>query len=199
MISIISLYLNIIIDTYIIIMNSSYLEKLDYGNIFSLTTFLNSPKNIIEFGILDGYSLQEFAESCSNDCSIKAYDIFGEFNGNHADQNKLQEIFKDYSNVKIQYGDFYKKIAEIEDNSIDILHIDIANNGDVYEFVFQNYIKKMTTEGIILMEGGSIERDNIDWMNKYNKPKMQPILQKYSNIYQIKTIGSIPALTIVKL
>lgn len=184
---------------YKYIMNSSYLEKLDYGNIFSLITFLKNPKKIVEFGILNGYSLKEFAESTTSNCKIEAYDIFDNFNGNHADQNKLQEIFKKYPNVKIQYRDFYKELDRFEDKSIDVLHIDIANNGNVYEFVFQNYIKKMTIGGIILIEGGSIERDNIEWMNKYSKLKIQPILQKYSDIYEIKTIGTFPSLTIVKL
>ena len=82
--------------------------------------------------------------------------------------------------------------------SIDILHIDIANNGDVYEYMFQNYIHKIKDNGIVLMEGGSKNRDNIKWMVKYNKPKIQPILKKWSQIYDIKTIGDIPSITLIK-
>ena len=34
--------------------------------------------------------------------------------------------------------------------------------------MFQNYIDKLKDDGIILMEGGSLERDNIEWRFKYN-------------------------------
>ena len=178
-------------------MKSSYTEKIDYGNIISIITFLKNPKKIVEFGILNGYSLKEFIESANSNCCIEAYDIFDDFTGNHADKDTLLKTFKKYSNIKIEYRDFYKKIEEIDDNSIDILHVDIANNGDVYEFVFQNYMQKISTNGVIIMEGGSVERDNIEWMNKYNKYKIKPIIDKYSKAYNIKTIGTIPSLTII--
>jgi hypothetical protein len=48
------------------------------------------------------------------------------------------------------------------------------------------------------MEGGSLERDNIEWMIKYNKPKIIPVLKKYSELYNIKTIGNIPSITLIK-
>jgi len=180
-------------------MKSSYTENINYGNIFSIITFLKNPKKIVEFGILNGYSLKEFTESANSNCSIEAYDIFDNFTGNHANKDTIYKTFEKYSNVKIEYGDFYKKIEEIDDKSIDILHIDIANNGDVYEFIFQNYIQKMNTNGIIILEGGAIERDNIEWMNKYNKPKIKPIIDKYSNIYNIKTVGTMPSITLIKI
>ena len=86
----------------------------------------------------------------------------------------------------------------VVNKSIDILHIDIANNADVCEFIFQNYVKKLKDDGVILMEGGSFQRDNIEWMIKYNKPKIKPILEKYSEKFHIKTIGEIPSITIIK-
>ena len=81
----------------------------------------------------------------------------------------------------------------------DLIHIDIANNGDIYQFVFDNYIQKISSGGTIILEGGSVERDNIEWMNKYNKCKIQPVLEKYSNVYNIKTFGEIPSITIINL
>ena len=90
---------------------------------------------------------------------------------------------------------YYKNI---HDKSIDILHIDIANNGDIYECMFQNYIHKIKDNGIILMEGGSEERDNVEWMIKYDKSKINPVLDKYRDNYDIKIIGEIPSITIIK-
>ena len=179
-------------------MNSSYTSKIDFGDIISTITFLKNPKKIVEFGILEGFSLTKFVENSNKTTSIDAYDIFDKFNGNHAVKDKLDNIFNKYPNVNIQEVDFYEGFKKYPDKSIDILHIDIANNGDVYQFVFDNYIQKIADNGIILMEGGSEKRDNIEWMIKYNKPKIQPVLEKYKDKYNIKVIGGFPSLTIIK-
>ena len=179
-------------------MNSSYNNKINFGDIISAITFLKKPQKIVECGILEGYSLSKFIENSSSNTQIVAYDIFDKFNGNHAIKDKIFQQFNMYDNVNIYYGDFYSVYKNHNDKSIDILHIDIANNGDVCEFMFQNYLDKVKDNGIVLMEGGSEERDNIEWMIKYNKPKIKPVLKKYCENYDIKTIGKIPSITIIK-
>ena len=126
------------------------------------------------------------------DTSIEAYDIFEEFNGNHAKKDKLVSSFKDYNNVSINYGNFYEVYKNI--NNVDIIHIDIANNGDVYEYAVKNYLPKLSDNGILLMEGGSEERDNVKWMIKYKKPQIQPIIKKYG----FKVIGTFPSISILR-
>jgi len=180
-------------------MNSSYKNNIEYKDIFSTICFLNEPFKIIEFGILDGYSLKAMADIVNSTCSIEAYDIFEEFKGNAANKEKIEKEFQVYPNISIHYGDFYKQIELLTNNSIDILHIDIANDGDVYEFVFNNYINKMKEGGIIIMEGGSFERDNVEWMIKYKKNPIKPVLNIYSQKYNIMTLGIIPSITIIKL
>lgn len=177
---------------------SSYKNSLNYKDIFKTICFMHQNcKKIVEIGILDGYSLKTIADSVSNICQIDAYDIFDDFNGNRANKEKLNNIFTPYTNVNILYGDFYNLVNTFDNNSIDILHIDIANNGNIYEYVFNNYINKIKNNGIIVLEGGSNERDNIEWMNKYNYPKMKPILEQFSSTYNILTIGNIPSITII--
>jgi predicted O-methyltransferase YrrM len=179
-------------------MKSSYKNNLDYKDIFDTLCFLKNPQKIVEIGILDGYSLKAMADNVSSSCQIDAYDIFEEFNGNGANKEKLSQTFTEYKNVNIQYGDFYKVIDNLYDESIDILHIDIANNGEVFEFALTKYITKIKKDGIIILEGGSKERDEIGWMNKYNKPKITPILNKYKDDFKIKIIGTLPSLTIIQ-
>jgi len=186
-------------NLHIIIMKSSYLNNLNYGDIFKTILFMINPTSIVEIGILDGFSLKTMTDNTSNNCVIKAYDIFDEFNGHSADKEALQKEFLKNDNVTIEYGDFYKLCDDIQDNSIDLLHIDIANNGDVFEYVIKNYMKKIKRNGIIILEGGSNERDNVEWMNIYNKPKIQPIIEKYSSSVNIKVIGKIPSLSIITL
>ena len=167
-------------------MNSSYNNNVTFGDVLDSIVFTLNPKKIIEVGILEGFSLERFVESSDSDTIIQAYDIFEEFNGNHAKKDKLVSMFKKYNNVTINYGDFYEVHNIISD--VDIIHIDIANNGDVFEYAIKNYLPKLSENGIMIMEGGSEQRDNVEWMIKYNKPKIQPVIQKYNSLYDIKTI-----------
>lgn len=180
-------------------MKSSYNNNLNYSDLFKVICLLINPKQIVEIGVLNGYSLKSLCDNSSKTCKINAYDIFDEFNGNSANKEKILNEFKNYDNIKIEYGDYYKVVNTFQDNSIDILHIDIANNGTVFEFLFKNYIKKIKKGGVIILEGGTPERDNIEWMIKYNKKKIVPVIEKYKSIYEIKTFGTIPGITIIKL
>ena len=177
-------------------MNSSYKNTVNYSELFSVMTFIKNPKKIVEIGILDGFSLSQFVDSSSKTTNIYAYDIFEKFNGNHAVKDTILSKFNQ-DNVHIEEKDFFDIYKDHEDNSIDILHVDVANNGDIYEFIFNNYIQKIAKGGIIILEGGSEERDNVAWMNQYNKPKIIPVINKYKNRYNIKTVQSFPSITII--
>jgi len=176
-------------------MNSSYLNNTDYGDVLKSITFSINPKTIIEFGLLEGYSLQKFIESSSKNSKIYAFDIFEEFEGNRSERN-IEKKFKCYDNVFINYGNFYHKYIDLEDNTIDIIHIDIANNGSIYDFAVKNYLKKITNKGVMILEGGSKERDNVSWMKKYNKPSINKYLENSNLNYEI--IGKFPSLTLIK-
>lgn len=174
-------------------MKSSYNNKdLDYGNLLSSICFSLKPKKILEFGLLEGYSLKKFIENSEKDTFIESYDLFDQFNGNGS-KNSVVENFKDYSNVSIKYGNFYQKYLELEDNKYDLIHIDIANDGDVYKFALENYRNKLTSKGVLILEGGSEERDKVYWMEKYKKT---PINKFLANINNYRVVGNFPSLTI---
>ena len=174
-------------------MSSSYRSNVNFGDIISSVTFTLNPKTIVEFGILNGFSLKHFVNSSSSDCNIEAYDIFEDFNGNHAKYNETKTMFKEHKNVEIKRGNFYDILDNFKDNSIDIIHIDIANTGYTYKFAIDNYMKKLTKNGLMLLEGGSEARDNVYWMTKYNKLKIKPLLDEYKSKseYRILTIDNI--------
>ena len=172
---------------------SSY-KEYHYNKVFKSICFAVNPTKIVEFGILEGYSLDCFV-NFSQDCDIEAIDLFDDFPYNAADYNFVTNKYRKNSNVSIYKRDFYKSVDFYEDNSIDSLHIDIANNGETFEFAIQNYLPKV--RGIIIMEGGSEGRDSIEWMIKYNKPKIRPILQKYSNSVRIEVLEDFPSITLI--
>jgi predicted O-methyltransferase YrrM len=159
---------------------------------------LTKPKTILEIGILDGYSLMNFVKATDPSFTqITAYDIFEKFNGNHSHEERIREMFKNNQHVEIQYGDFYEVHKSINNSELDLIHIDIANNGDTYAYAIEHYLPKLSARGIMLLEGGSKERDEVAWMTKYNKPKIDPLLAKYQELYNIKTIGRLPSLTLI--
>ena len=63
---------------------SSYKNIKNFSYIVEIMIFLNNPNKIVEFGILDGYSLNIMANNISKSCTIDAYDLFDDFNGNHS-------------------------------------------------------------------------------------------------------------------
>ena len=49
----------------------------------------------------------------------------------------------------------------------------------------------------MILEGGSLSRDSVEWMVKYQKPMIQPVLQKYSNSVRIEVIEDYPSITLI--
>jgi predicted O-methyltransferase YrrM len=174
---------------------SSYKDE-KFSKILRSLCILKDPKKIVEFGILDGYSLDCFIEASNEECEILAYDLFEEFPYNSA---KFEEMKKKYSKskVSIRRGNLFDAHKMFDDNSIDILHIDIANDGNVYEYCINNLMCKLNDCGIMLLEGGSEQRDNIEWMIKYSKAKIRDVLYKYADEYRIKVFNEFPSLTII--
>lgn len=179
---------------------SSYLNKeFNYSTIFKIICITLKPKKIIEFGILNGFSLKTFYESTNpNHTKIEAYDIFDQFNGNCA-KKKIVDQFSSCKNITIQYGDLYKIYTNLTPN-IDLLHIDIANDGEVYKFVLKHYLPLLSDRGTIIFEGGSEERDHVEWMKKYNKTPINSTIKKLQIEYPQLTftiVGNFPSVTLV--
>lgn len=174
-------------------MSSYQTRDLTYKQLLESILFVHQPKHSVEIGILHGFSLEIISKYSK---FVDAFDIFDEFNGNHALKEEIQDKFRANDNVEIEYGNFYSLHQVIPNYSLDFLHIDIANNGEVYEFARKHYLKKLKRGGIMILEGGSAERDNVYWMSKYNKPAIQPVLKEWSIPYLV--IGNMPSITIVK-
>ena len=88
-------------------------------------------------------------------------------------------------------------VWEVEAHPIDMLHVDLSNDGDTYRAIFEKwgpYVSKA-----ILLEGGSLERDMESWMVRYNRPKIQPAIEEIKIKYPswaISTMKPWPSLTI---
>jgi len=171
--------------------NSSYAEN-DYGQLIQGIVHLYKPKTIIEFGILQGYSLHYLITGAGKKARVVAYDLFEDYPYKHANR---EICLKRFGDKIIQYGDFYKKYQDLDDNSIDMFHIDISNTGKTYQFFLDHYWDKLAPGGIALLEGGSEERDKIAWMVRFGMQPIRPVLQ--SNGLDYFTFTPWPSLTLI--
>lgn len=168
---------------------------------------IHKPYLLVELGILDGYSTLHIAQGLKeNNTSSEfyAYDLFDDYNFKHGNKEEVEKLMM--SNgvdeyVSILYGDAYKVYKEFNDFTIDFLHIDISNTGDVLKELLRLWTIKMSDRGYILFEGGSEERDNVEWMRKFNKPPIKKELESNSIIkefYHYRTYTEFPSLTILQ-
>lgn len=175
---------------------SSYIENR-FDQVFKTLCATITPKKVVEFGILDGYSLKAFKEHTNETCTIEAYDLFDGFPYNSAIETIIKNKYED-GRTKIFKQDFYNSVNNFKDNSVDIIHIDIANDAHVFKFGIENYLSKIKNNGVLIFEGGSKERDEVYWMNEFDKPKINPYLESIKNMCDITIIKDFPSVTIVK-
>jgi len=173
-------------------MKSSY-RLNSYSDIFKSLCELYKPKSILEIGILDGYSLKSFVENVPVETDIVAIDLFEMYKFRNSEKSKIEKKFKKNKNVTILQEDFYEFYKVSSD--FDLVHIDISNDGDIYEFAIKNYFP--ITNKALILEGGSQERDSVEWMVKYNKREINPFLKQISHTYSVEITEEFPSLTII--
>ena len=61
----------------------------------------------------------------------------------------------------------------------DLLHLDISNDGEIIEKTIESLKNHLERGSNIIFEGGSKERDNEEWMIKYNKKPINSIKYDY--------------------
>ena len=174
----------------------------DYASLFKGLVIAYKPKELVEIGIGGGYTLDALLSGVIHNGfgHIRAYDIFEEWpyhnQPNYGDTLKKYGKYKPgRSGVEILRGDFFSLFDNLEDNTIDFFNVDIAMDGDKYEFFLERYLKKLTVSGIAILEGGSEERDNISWMKKFKKKSIARVLKNRKDCF---TVEPFPSLTLIK-
>ena len=118
---------------------NGYAEN-NYADFFKGLVIVYQPKELIEIGIGRGYTLDAIlcGVKYNGFGRIKAYDIFEKWP--YHSQPNYEEIVKKYKHhkeVKIIKDDFFNLYRILDSNSIDFINIDIAMDGDKYEFFFR--------------------------------------------------------------
>lgn len=170
---------------------SSYRQN-DFNSIFKIICENVKPKSVLEIGILDGYSLDSFVRNTSSETKIVAIDLFDKYEYKNSNYKFINNSFKKNKNVEILHGDFF--CYHKKSSNFDIIHIDISNDADIYKFSIENYFPKANK--LLLLEGGSKERDDVNWMKEYKKPKINKFLNEIKKDYNFQIVDLFPSLTI---
>lgn len=189
-------------------MRSSYVDN-NYDAIFEKITQIFLPQRCVELGVLDGYSTLAIAKGIKkavklsqHKSHIYSYDIWDDYEYKHGDIEKVRNLIID--NQVEEYVTLFKKNAfevheDYEDHTVCLLHIDISNDGDILNFMVDRWNDKLTYGGMLLFEGGSQERDEVEWMIKYNKKPIKPELETNAILnkdYIYGTYLAFPSLTV---
>ena len=154
---------------------SSYFEN-NYGEVFRAIVEAFKPHNAVELGVLNGYSSFHIGVALKTyGGQLTSYDLFEDYPFRHASYEEVVHFFRHCENVTIKKWDAWDAHNQHAQSSVDLLHVDLSNTGETVERVMQLWDEKMVQGGVILFEGGTEERDRVEWMIKYNA---RPIKQE---------------------
>jgi predicted O-methyltransferase YrrM len=190
-------------------MRSSYKEN-NYGNVFRALILAHQPKIVVECGVLDGYSTSHIAHALRFNharglpmAEFYAYDLWEEYEYKHGDLEEVEKMLKskdllDY--VMLYEGDAFEVAEVFEPATVDFLHIDISNHGEKVVDAVRAWGDKISPTGMIVFEGGSEERDKVEWMIKYKFPSIRyelfnnPIITKK---WHMQIFTTFPSMTLM--
>ena len=149
---------------------SSY-EENNYGDFFYELMRIYQPEKVVELGTKAGYSAYHIARGLFENGrgTLDCYDLWEKYPYTSVPKSLAEENLKEFAGL-VSLNLTNAKGAEKYYKSIDILHVDISNEGFVLEEIIPLWIDKVRQ--FIIIEGGSMQRDRVFWMKKYNK---QPI------------------------
>ena len=152
---------------------ASWYNKNNIGKDIYNITIETMPDKIIDFGILYGYSTVCLAQAVRDNGvgHVYAYDLFEEYQYNNSVKDIVYHNLKYYEldeYVTFKKLNFHEWIKEHED--FDLLHLDISNDGNTILEVYEKY-----PDSKIIFEGGTYERDLIEWMRKYKRKQITSI------------------------
>ena len=190
-------------------MRSSYIDN-DYGSVFRALILAHKPKLAVECGVLDGYSTFNIAHAIRFNrlkrgiiCPFFAYDLWENYDYKHGDFQEVEDMLKDQALEKfciLSEGDAFSTSQVFEDNSVDFLHMDISNNGDTLVKTLEVWGDKISEDGMIAFEGGSEERDNVEWMKKYKFASIRDMLMNNPIVYKnwiFQVLPIFPSMTLL--
>lgn len=163
--------------------NSSY-EDNNYGEFFYSLIRIFQPDKVVELGTKNGYSAYYIAKALTDNGhgTLDCYDLWEKYIDSYGiksvPQNVATENLKEFSPIITLNR---RDALGVEKNyeTVDILHVDLDNDADILEDVVPAWLDK--TRQLIILEGGSFERDKIGKNESYKKLTVDKWLTDLNN------------------
>lgn len=182
---------------------SSYIQN-NYAEVFRSMIHAYKPEIGIELGALDGYSAIATGKAMKEikRGTLDVYDLFDAYPFKHGSQQEIQTLLdmEGLDNVKLHQGDAYQVHELVPNNWVHWLHVDISNDGETFDRIMDLWDPKMVPGGYIVFEGGTQERDAVEWLIKYNKRPIKPAIENNKIVLAKYVFGSylkFPGLTVL--
>jgi len=185
-------------------MKSSYAEN-NYDEVFYAIVRGFKPLICVELGVLHGYSACAIGRALKDNKQghLDAYSLFEDYPYNHGIYKEVQDNLilkglKDY--ITLHKEDACRVHERYAPGSVYLLHVDLSNDGRIIKDTMARWHEKIVIGGIILFEGGTEERDQIDWMKKYKKLPIKPEIETnkiINDCYVYATYLKFPGLTML--
>jgi hypothetical protein len=189
-------------------LESSYLENT-YGDLFYTVTKLQKPKFIVELGSYTGYSGLHMAAALRDltdgQYHLTLVDLWDKYKYRHCSRETTRNHFRqngllnmDHCKIDFLNKDAFLAHTHFESLSIDLLHVDISNDGRSLDQTLSLWHNKLRVGGTLILEGGSFERDKVPWMLKYDKSPIKSFLKSvwFSSHYEYVVFEPYPSLTL---
>lgn len=179
--------------------HSSY-EENNYGKLFYALIRVYKPKKVVELGTKAGYSAYHMARGlkANGKGHLYCYDLWEKYPFHSVLKSVAEKNLKKFKDiVSLSLEDAFS--VEKKHKTVDILHIDLSNDGEKLEQIVPKWIDKVRQ--LIIIEGGSLEHDNLEWMIKYKRRPIRKWLKTFKSKrpdIEFITIDPFPSVTIMK-
>lgn len=188
-------------------MHSSYAVN-NFAPVFKSIISAFNPVMCIELGVLEGYSAIAIAEGLKENFEkhgvrghLYAYDLFEKYEFRHSTLAQAQANIDKAGLaewVTLQQADAFLVHLLYQEQSVHFMHVDLSNTGETLRKILELWDPRIQAGGIVCFEGGSEDRDRIDWMTKYKAPSIKHELEhnfKIENKYVFGTYFRFPSMT----
>lgn len=178
---------------------SSY-EDNNYGDFFYSLIRVYQPEKVVELGTKAGYSAYHIAKGLRDNGkgTLDCFDLWEKYKFRSVPKSMAQENLKEFGTiVRLKQRDVIG--TEKSYKTVDMLHVDVSNEGGILERIVPFWIDKIRQ--LIIIEGGSRERDNIEWKTKFKKIPIRKWLQEFSQKHrevEVFTIEPFPSVTLMR-
>lgn len=192
---------------------SSYKEA-SYGDVFYGLVRTHRPKLIVELGTYLGYSALHMAAAMrDNNTAVEGalylLDLWDDYPYRHCSIANTKSHFTrngllsmPHCPVHFMNGDAAGTVENFSDGAVDLLHIDISNDGAKMAEIVPLWERKLSNSPntLMILEGGSSARDRVDWMMKYKKLPIRPWLESrwVTERFSWLTLEPFPSLTLLR-